>query len=265
MKAADDQEHRLLLDIDGLYDTRFSTLLRLNGEAALQAIRNGYQIRELDDFETLTNGMVTNEDFQKAYAKRDLDTLKKSIITGIPIVLINHIQTLMERIERGVNVTRVSITINTWPYILPGPVIEAIVEALGVLIDPIVSINSRRINTNKLGPTEFKSMFNGWVTYDFDSWFRLHAEELLYRRANELTVILPRLHISAPEEYDLQDDEALSKLDKPSLHAMVLEEFIHLEHLPVVDFCFFTPGSYTSSSSSSSSPNLSESSSGSLT
>jgi hypothetical protein len=265
MNPADDQEHRLLLDIDALYDSRFGTLLQLNGEAALQAVRNGYQIRELDDFETLTNGMVTNEEFQKAYAKRDLDTLKKSIVTGIPVVLISHIETLMERIERGVNVTRVTITLNTWPYILPGPVIEAMVEVLGVLIPPIVHINSRRINTQKLTPTEFKAMFNGWVTYDFDAWFRVHAEELLFRRANELTVILPRLHISAPGEYDIEDDESLNKLDKPSLHAMVLEEFIHLEHLPVVDFCFFTPGSYNSSSSSSSSPSLSESSSGSLT
>lgn len=262
----ENQEHRLLLDLDALYDTRFATLLLLNKDAAIQAVRNGYQIRELDDFETLTGGLVTNEQFQKAYAARDLDTLKKSIITGVPLVLITHIETLVERMERGVNVKHVSITINTWPYILPGPVIEAIVEALGVLIQPFVHINSRRINPKSLNPVTFKGMFDGWATYDFDSWFAMHHEELLYRRANELTVILPRLHISAPEEYETQEDEAMNKLDKQSLHSMVLEEFIHLEHLPVVDFCFFTPGSYGDSSSSSSpSPNLSESSSGSVT
>jgi hypothetical protein len=262
--SSSEQDHRLLLDLDALYDTRFGTLLQLNPEAALQAIRNGYQIREVDDFETLTHGAVTNEQFKKAYAARNLDTLKKSIITGIPVVLISHIETLVERMERGVDVSHVSITLNTWPYILPGPVIEAMVEALGVLIPPFVQINSRRINPKKLGPTDFKALFDGWVTYDFDAWFTMHHEELLYRRANSLTVILPRLHVSAPGEYDTQEDEAMNKLDKQSLHAMVLEEFIHLEHLPVVDFCFFTPGSY-SSSSSSSSPSRSESSSGSET
>lgn len=245
--------HNLLLDLDALYDTRFGTLLLLNREAAIQVVRNGYQVREIDDFEKLSEGLITNAQFKEAYAKRDLDTLKKSIITGIPAVLISHIETLRERMERGVNVERVSITINTWPYLLPGPVISAIVEGLGVLIPEYCSISARRIDPNKVGPQAFQAAYDGWCTYDFDSWLAKHHEELLYRRANNLTVILPRLHISAPEEYETQEDEAMNKLDKPSLQAMVLEEFIHLEHLPVVDFCYFTPGSYSSSSSSSSS------------
>lgn len=246
-------DHNLLLDLDALYDTRFGTLLRLSKAAAIQVVRNGYQVREIDDFERLSEGLVTNEVYQKAYAERDLDTLKKSIITGIPAVLITHIETLRERLERGVNVERISVTVNTWPYLLPGPVISAIIEALGVLLPEYCSVTSRRIDMSKTGPQALQSAYDGWCTYDFDSWFAKHHEELLYRRANDLTVILPRLHISAPEEYETQEDEAMNKLDKPSLQAMVLEEFIHLEHLPVVDFCYFTPGTYSSSSSSSNS------------
>ena len=244
-------DHNLLLDLDALYDTRLGTLLRLNKEAVLKVVRNGYHVREIDDFETLSEGLVTNAVFKEAYAKRDLDTLKASIITGIPAVLMTHIETLRERIERNVNVTRVSITVNTWPYLLPGPVIAAIVEALGVLIPEYVHISSRRLDLSKVGPMEFQKAYDGWCTYDFDAWLAVHHEELLYRRANDLTVILPRLHISAPEEYETQEDESMNKLDKPSLQAMVLEEFIHLEHLPICDYCYFTPGSYKSSSSSS--------------
>lgn len=249
----DNVDHGLLLDLDALYDTRFGTLLLLNREAALKVVRNGYHTREIDNFETLSEGLITNAEYKKAYAKRDIETLKKSIISGIPAVLVAHIETLRERMERGVNVGRVSITINTWPYLLPGPVIAAIIEGLGVLIPEYCSVNARRIDLLKVGPQALQASYDGWCTYDFDSWLAKHHEELLYRRANDLTVILPRLHISAPEEFETQEDDAMNKLDKPSLQAMVLEEFIHLEHLPVCDFCYFTPGSYTSSSSSSTS------------
>lgn len=247
-----EQEHRLLLDIDALFDTRFGTLLMLDPEAAVLAVRNGYQIREMDDFERLTEGRITNEQFEKAYAARNIETLDKSIITGIPTQLIAHVQTLVERLIRGVNIKAISITINTYPYTLPGPRIQDMITGLGLLIREEVHISAKSVDMRRLAPSVFLKQYDGWCTYVFDDWFTMHSNELLFHPINGVTVILPRRHLKAPGEFDVQGDDAMNQLNKQELHSMVLEEFIHLEYLPIVDFCFFTPGSYASSSSSSS-------------
>lgn len=244
-------DYRLLLDLDALFDTRFGTLLKMNKEAALLAVRNGYQIRDWDNMEALTEGKIKNAHFDKIYSNRNRETLQKSIISGIPHVLVRYIKQLQDRFLRQVNVSSISITINIAPYTLPGPDVQAIVEALGVIIPEHVQISAARVNMDKLTPEELKKSFDGWVTYDFDAWMKVHHEDLLFKRANSVTVILPQRHLSAPEQYNVAEDAALNQLDKCALQAMVLEEFIHLEHLPIGDFCFFTPGNYTSSSSSS--------------
>lgn len=246
-------DYRLLLDLDALFDSRFGTLLKLDRDAAHLAVRNGYQIRDWDNMEALTEGKITNDQFDKAYAARNRETLQKSIITGIPHVLVMYINQLQDRFLRRVNVSTITITLNTFPYQLPGPDIQAMVEALGVIIPEHVKINAVRVNLQKLDPDNLKASFDAWCTYDFDAWLKIHQEALLFKRANSVTVILPQRHLSAPEQYELADDEDLNKLDKCSLLAMVMEEFIHLEFLPIGDFCFFTPGNYSSSSPSSSS------------
>lgn len=243
--ARPDNRHDLLLDLDALFDTRMGTLLQLHKPAGVVAVKNGYHTRVQDDFERLTDGLVTDKAYQDAYAARDIDTLKRSIVTAIPAVLTNHILSMEEQLLRGINVSSISITLNTYPYVLPGPVAQAMVEVLGTVIPAHVNLGITRYDPAILKPHDFRDQFDGWATYAYNDWFALHNEELLVRRANELTVILPRLHQRPPEEFR-HEDEALNDLDKLNLHAMVMEEFIRLEYLPVADFCFFTPGTYSS-------------------
>lgn len=239
-----DLRYRLLLDLDALFDTRMGTLLGMDKQAANLIVKNGYQIREWDDFETLSEGKIRNADYQYEYANRNRDTLLRSIITGLPVVINSYIDTLMERIVRNVDVDMVSITLNTFPYHLPGPDIQAMIECLGVMVPEFVKINAVRHPHEVLDPLTLKGAYDAWATYAYDDWLKIHHQALLFKRINEMTVILPKVHTSDPRKQDVQEDEAINQLDKHALQAMVMEEFIHLEHLPVVDFCFFTPGSY---------------------
>lgn len=248
MDSSNNSEYRLLLDLDALLDTRLGTLLLLDPAAPKTAVENGYYTRTIDDFEELTTGAVTNEQFNVAYAKRDLDTLKSSIITGIPHVLVSYLETIRERYLRKLEVSNVLIDINLFPYTLPGPDVQMIIQAFGVMIPEFVKINAVRVDPTTLPPDEFKKSYDGWCTYDFDAWFKVHHQTLLFKRANELTVILPRLHISKPGELD-EKLNGFQGLDTHNLHAMVMEEFIRLEYLPVCDYCFFTPGMYGNESS----------------
>jgi hypothetical protein len=242
-----DTAHRLLVDLDALLDTRFGTILGLNKDAAAPIVESGYHSRMLDDFETPSKGLITNEAFRDAYAKRDIETLKRSIMTGIPTILRTHVDNLEERRLRQVDVESISVTINTWPYILPGPLLQQYKTVFGLTLPEHVGIGITRIDPKDLPPIRLREEYDGWCTYDLDAWMKLHYQDLLRVRCNQVTVIAPRIHIRDPGELKPDEEqEGFNPLDVHALHSMVMEEFIHIEYLPIVDFSFFHPGAYAS-------------------
>lgn len=243
--------HDLLLDLDAFMDTRYGTLLRMGRKIANTCADNGYRYREFDDFGQLSGGLITHKQFQEEYAKRNMITLKRSIMTGLVVVLREYIKNLEERLYRGVDVTRISVTINTFPYVLPGLLCERYVQTLAGVLPPYVVVGHGRYDPKKLTPQVMKESFDAWCTYEFDSWLTTHHQALLMNKINQLAVILPRLHVRDPGEFKDEEDTAMEQLDMTSMMEMVMEEFIHLEHLPVMDFCYYVPQSYSSGSASS--------------
>lgn len=251
--------YNLLLDIDCLFDTRMGTLIDLDPEIATALSSTAYRERLLDDFTALTGGRITTEAFNARYAKRDYHVLTKSIITGIVPVLITYVESLKERLFRGVDVQSINIDLNLHPYVLPGPITETIRNCIMALFPPFVSVGVGSYPLATLKPKFFETYYNGWVTYDLNAWLALHSEELLVHPQNGLTTIVPKLFVREPGEFEPEDNEVLKEADKHGIFEMVMEDFLHLEHLPVSDFCYVVPGEYrlpeTQSSSESSSSN----------
>lgn len=233
----------LLLDLDCLFDTRMGTLLDLDPEIAGHLSVSAYRERLLDDYTALTQGRVTTEAFNARYATRNLDILQKSIITGIVPVLITYVEGLKERLFRGVDVTDINIDLNLHPYHLPGPLLESIKNCLLHLFPPYVKFGVGRYDTAKLTPAFFDTYYNGWVTYDLQKWLEIHHEQLLVKPLNGMSVISPKLFMKEPGEFKTED-EVFKEADVHGLFEMVMEDFLHIEHLPVSDFCFLVPGTY---------------------
>jgi hypothetical protein len=236
--------YNLLLDIDCLFDTRMGTLIDLDPKVTTYLSGKAYRERLLDDYTALTQGHITTEAFNARYAKRDLDVLKKSLITGMVPVLITYVEGLKERLFRKVDVSAINIDINIHPYVIPGPFLESIKNCLRHLLPPYVQVGVGSYSRQQLDPEFFDRYYNGWVTYDIHSWLEVHGDALLGKPLNGLSVIVPKLFSKEPGAFETNEGEVFREADKHGLFELVMQDFLHIEHMPVVDFCFIVPGSY---------------------
>ncbi|MCY1285066.1 hypothetical protein D9M70_339910 [compost metagenome] len=144
------------------------------------------------------------------------------------------------------DVSSISIDINLWPYVLPGPIAETIRACVDKLMPPYVVTRTISLDPEKMTPENIEYQYNGWITYDFHGWLEKHHNALLVKRLNGLSVILPRLFVEEPGERVIEEHEGTFKPeDRHGQFEMIMEEYIHLEHIPVSDFCFLLPGTYT--------------------
>ncbi|MND13277.1 hypothetical protein D3C87_981650 [compost metagenome] len=234
----------LMFDFDGMMDTRMGTLLTMRDDIPTILPLQKYRQRTMDDWETLTGGLITNAAFQERYARRDLNVLRRSIMTGMVPVVISYIDTLKERFFRGVDISSINVDLNTWPYVLPGPLAETFQNCLRVLLPAYVTINMCHTPPETMTPTFMKSHYNGWVTYNVMPWLEQHQEELLGVPVNELSVITPKLTVKELEGAEESDAALFAGVDKHGLLELIMEDFVHIEHVPVSDFCFVVPRSY---------------------
>lgn len=235
----------LMFSMDAMVDSRMGTLLTMRDDISSVLPLKAYRQRTMDDWTALTDGAISHEAFVERYARRDLSVLKRSIITGMVPVLMNYVDTLKERFFRGVDVSSISVDINTWPYILPGPIAESYQNCLRVLLPAYVQIGVCHLSPEECTPTFMKNNYSGWITYDLHPWLAMHQDELLGVPVNELAVITPKLFMKEPGEFEGAADDVFTGVDKHGLLEMVMEDFLHLEHVPVSDMCFLLPRTYT--------------------
>lgn len=233
----------LMFDLDAMFDSRMGTLLTMREDLASVLPLMEYRRRTMDDWTALTGGAITTEAFNERYAQRDLATLKRCIITGMVPVLMNYIDSLKERFFRGVDVTSISVDINSYPYTLPGPIADTFQNCLRVLLPTYVNVNMCRHSPESMTPTFLKKHYSGWITYDLDTWMALHKEELLGVPINEVACITPKLFKQELEE-SASDEDIFKDVDKHGLLELIMEDFLHIEHVPVSDFCFVLPRTY---------------------
>lgn len=246
--------YTLLLDLDCLFDTRMGTLLDLDPDLTQHLDPKAYRERERDDFTQVTQGRVTTEAFQARYATRDITVLQKSLVSGIVPVLLTYVDGLKERLFRKVDVSSIRIDLNLYPYTLPGPILETITGCLRVLLPTWVEVGVGSYKAERLTPEFFDKYYNGWITYDLHTWLTVHNEALLVKPLTQLSAIVPRLFLREPGDYEDSEDESLKGADRHGLFEMVMEDFLHLEHIPVEDFCYLMPGAYRLPEDQASSP-----------
>ncbi|QTH80284.1 hypothetical protein PA10_00084 [Pseudomonas phage pPa_SNUABM_DT01] len=234
----------LLFDLDAMFDTRMGTLLNLSEDVHTFLPIQEYRNRTKDDFGKLTGGRITQEAFEERYAKRDIMVLRRSLITGLVPVVMSYIETLRERLFRGVDVSAINIDINIHPYILPGPIVQTIKDCLRGIMPTYVSISAVSYDLDKLNLDFVGQHYSGWATYDIHKWLEKYHEALLLKPVNGLSAIIPKLFVQEPGDRSGPESEFFNGVDRHGLLEMVMEDFIHLEHVPVSDFCFVVPGSY---------------------
>lgn len=184
----------ILIDMDCLLDTRLGTVATLSAEAANHLVGSDlYWVRENDEWEALTGGLVTNDAFRDAYAQRDHHVLKKSVVSGIPSMLLRILTEHNVNLRDGLGTKDLGIEINLWPYEFSDEerdTLEAILRGFTYRDLPI-TFCSRPHDT--ITPVILKERYAAWIMYDFQAWMKRHCFAVGKEACPDVTLIVPRL------------------------------------------------------------------------
>jgi hypothetical protein len=224
-----------LIELDACLDTRLGTLSQISHDGVMAVMRNGYWGRDTDDFETLSGGLITNEQFAAKYATRDVETLKASMMTQLFDVIGPMTKELQRQQSMQVEIGDINVVINFFPYQLDDDVKRTLLDAM----TPYLAINTRLkaayIPLTQLHPTDIEGLADIAIIYHYNDWMTHWLNELPANKIPMMTMMVPKLlHNKAAMTEDIIRDPETGELRDPfELHTLVMAEFLAIEFQPV--------------------------------
>ena len=223
------EKQRILVELDCLLDTRLGVVSQLNEDAAVKLLELDYWSRKSDDFEKMTGGMITNNDFKEAYKKRDIETLKRSRSTALPYALATMTTGLDAMAANTPLIERPTLTINTHPYKLDDDEREAIAAAVTTFVGVDVKLDFASIPLELLSPSVLKNSWEAVILYEFDRWLNTHYNTLLSCKIPRNVLMVPALSAKGDPEVDDYTDPEFGVLPPFAAAEFLLTEFISLD------------------------------------
>lgn len=224
----------LMVELDCILDTRFTTLYKMGKEKVLSAFDENYYKRTTDVFPG-----VSREDFQAAYSRRDKSYLDSPQKTPIMEMLSEFV------LETNANVTSTpfhlvpKIILNIFPYNLSEDEISNLTAALSVITRGDADIEVVNMSPEEITPKFVKKNLSILIMYEFHKWLELHSlnENFKYVTCPDVSLIGPML-----THTDKLDVELIKKCDELGIHPfqaveLIFSPLISLKLLPIEHFC----------------------------
>lgn len=228
---------RVLIDLDCLLDTRLGLINHLNPEVASRiAKQEHYWSRDFTDWELLTEGEITNEQFNTAWKERGNDVIKQSMMTSIFLPLESTLATHRINKEEGLSDFDVALVINEWPYTLSDDVHDAIKEAVRFHLSGNPLVIFTRTSLDELTPQHMVDNYHQVYMFDFLPWIKRHGFALEKIHAPDLTVVVPRLFDQDPHDLDTEQ-----KKKDIFFFQMITRYYFELQFIEVEYFSMFRP------------------------
>ncbi len=218
-----------LVELDCLLDTRIGTVSRLNEAAAVNLLKSDYRLRKTDNFEELTEGLVTNADFRYAYEQRDVETLKASRCTNMVFLL----KDLVDKVE-GQRIDtpyadRVVVEVNVHPYNLDPAEEDALITAVMAYAGMETEVRVVNYSLGEITPGNIKDRWDAVILYEFNEWFKHHHETLKTVKLPANLMFAPALFVDRVPDAEEVKIEGLEGVDPFALLEMSLVERLKLE------------------------------------
>lgn len=232
--ATDRETDTVYMELDALLDTRLGVLEQHYPGLPAKVLKSGkYSQRLIDRF-----GKVTPERFNEIYAKRDMETLKYSILTNVVFFLQRIIKDCIVHASMTKIDQELRYVINVWPYAFEDE------ELLGVLASCIrhhtldtVEIEIVRIPPHELTPTYIRDKYDIMIMYRYQDWLYMHREEFDRVRCPAVTLVVPQMfYMELPDREVLAECRKLNK-DPMAIAEEQLMNHIRLKTMDVSLFC----------------------------
>lgn len=224
-------------DIHSVLDARYGVVKRLNPQAALMLVRNGYHQRKGDFF-----AGVSKEDYDELYGKHEMETLTESVMTNIFQFLYPQIAELMkESIAHELpDHQKPQLDLNVWPYDFSDEERAALRSLVYLKLKGMIGVNIINKPLTELTPGYCAENYVMMVMYDFHHFLNAQSAALIKEPKPYLILIAPMVYFNTnPDE----DEDAIEHL-KRGINSLALLEaalapriclkFINVENFSIV-------------------------------
>lgn len=227
-------KQRALIDIALILDTRYGILSRMDEEAADKFVASVvYRERDNDNFETLSEGVFKQEQYDKLDAEKSVETLAFSKMSDFLHELRQDVKSAIGKMERGVLIDSLEFHINVWPYELHEEEMEVIRRAVSSWLPPHAQISMVNINPEMLTPEVLDNNYEMMAWYNHEDWLKHHVDALVKKPIPTLVLLTPQIASSA------EVPAPTPEIQNPFLcRSAVLVEFIALVYLPTFHTCY---------------------------
>ena len=226
----------VLIFLDCLLDTRLGTLARMSDALARRALSGHYHQREEDVFEGVDTG-----EFRRLYRARDVETLKRSTVTTLTTLLGDFSRTLSRIVRTRPWLDGVRILVNTWPYRLDAPTLDALQEVIALWSGEAAPVEMVDYAPGQLTPAFVKSNFDILFMYEYEEWLHMHGEAFSRTSLADVNVIVPAIYFNRRP-----DEKTFDELVRDGAHpfaaiTMLTSGFVGLELIDVKYFSIAGP------------------------
>ncbi|QBJ02729.1 hypothetical protein MZD04_gp203 [Pseudomonas phage Psa21] len=203
---------RMLLSLDVLLDTRLGVIANLNSAAAKELVRTPlYWERDYDDWHKLTGGLITNEEFAEAYAKRGGEnsaaTLNASVETGMSPFIYQFLAEADINMIDGMtpHTDEIGLAINIAPYVMTPKERADLVDIIQLKYGRELDVKLVDYQMEELTVERLSDEFGGMIIYEFATWFKYHHVAIVGSLMSDFNVIHPKIFDVDPSELSLEE------------------------------------------------------------
>ena len=177
---------------------------------------------------------VPEEEWNEAWNQRNIDFLAE-VFSGeevfvTPLLLDLH-SMLLTNVARSLSTDifdKVTIFINTYPYVFSSDGVESLKESLITYLPINTKINVLNLDLETLTPDVIKDQFDGIVMGELKAWLEIHYKALINTQ-------IPQVEIYYPKVFGHYDTENITAALKSNDDLFAKTRFYLAEYVSIVD------------------------------
>jgi hypothetical protein len=211
-------------------DTVLGTLGKMGSGHAVSALNSGrYHRRMIDEFEG-----IPKQVFREAYAKRDVETLKLSVLSNMVFFLRRLIKDSLVSSIINQRAEKLCFTVNVYPYDFDDPdLVEMLIACIRFHTYSTSSVKIVSISEEDLTPEFCAENFQIMIMYHWVSWVDKHRKFFERKGIPGTTVIVPELFTDAVPTLEDIDRLDLRKNNPFRMTEEITATMFRLKHMPV--------------------------------
>lgn len=200
---------KILTDLDTLLDTRLGVIRTIYPAAAATLLANKeYWLREHTDWAALTDGKVTNAQFQAAWDKRGIEVAQHSVMTGFQPVFLKILADCALAGMSGQSQFEVGVEVNIWPYELQPDELDELTNLVRTQLGENVPVTYCSIPLELLTPQLLTKAYAACVSYLFHDWIKIHSPEVAKLKPSGFCYVGPKLFETDPQALTVEQKQA---------------------------------------------------------